>query len=132
MLEKLFEILERIAVALERSAAYANTAPKTVVNNTAVDKAPAGKTKEDGPVKRVNGKVVEPASALEGDGLGDEPEAITFEQMRDKLVAVKQHTKLGKTKSDALLAKYGKLPDIKESDYPKLVAEADKLLKSVA
>jgi hypothetical protein len=140
MFEKLLEILERIAVALERSAAYANTAPKTV-NNGAAGKAPkdeaaasplSGKpssssTSETATTSRKNGK-----DAAADDGLGDEPKTITFEDMRAKMVAVKQHPKLGPTKSSKIFEEYGKLPEIKESDYAAVVAKCDKLLKSVA
>lgn len=138
MFEKLIDAIERIATALERIAAYANApkataaAGKTPAKDDAAASPLSGKpssaSKPDAPTEaRKNGKVVEPPA---DDGLGDE--AITFEQMRQKLVDVKQHKKLGPAKSSAIFATYGKLPDIKESDYPKVVAECDKLLKSVA
>lgn len=135
MFEKLIDAIERIATALERIAAYAN-APKATA--AAGKPAPAGKPpKDETTASPLSGK---PSSASKpdmsagkpdaDDGLGDE--AITFEQMRQKLIDVKSHESLGPTKSSALIKKYGKLPDIKESDYPKVVAECDKLLKSVA
>jgi hypothetical protein len=134
MFEKILEVLERIATALERSAAYANAAPKTTVSGpSGQGKTPLKEAAKDelnkSPVSGKPSSASKPKEVAADDGLGDE--AVTFEQMREKLVEVKQHPKLGPTKSSALLTKYGKLPDIKESDYAKLVAECKKLLVSV-
>lgn len=137
MFEKLIEALERIATAAERIAAYLNNAPNKAAPAAAPGKAAGKDTKKDeaGNKTEFSGKpssASNPKMPTDGDdGLGDEPKVISFEDMRAKLIAVKGHQKLGQTKSSAILAKYGKLPDIKESDYPAVVAECDKLLKTV-
>lgn len=137
MFEKFLDTFERIATALERIAAYAgNPTVKVTHNSTAAE---AGKADKPAADKAADKPTPTPRKATKAepadDGLGGDTATattITFETMREKLVEVKMHEKLGKTKSDALLAKYGKLPDIKEASYPALVAECNKLLKSVA
>jgi hypothetical protein len=139
MFEKFLDTIGRIATALERIAAYQGSPAVKVTNNSTAAEAGAPSAGKAATTKASTGKSATTTKAdtkppKEDDGLGgaDESEsAITFEQMRKQLVDVKMLDKLGKTKSDAILAKYGKLNEIKESDYPACVAECNKLLKSV-
>jgi predicted phage gp36 major capsid-like protein len=140
MFEKLLDTFERIATALERIAAYAGNPNVKVANQTAAadpalppataskpatatkPKPAAAKPAETAPKKDVA------AVPQTDDGLG---ETVTFETMRNKLVTVKHNEKLGPAKSSAILAKFGKLNEIKEDKFAEVVAACDALLVSV-
>lgn len=137
------EKLERIAVALEWIVTFLRKPPGTgvVVNSVS---AVEGKVADTDPKAAAKAKKAADAAAAakaaadkaaaeakDDDGLGDDEAAeVSFETMREKLVAVKEHPKLGKTVSKEAMAKFGaaSVTDIKPEDFAAVVAFCEEKL----